>query len=77
MDIIEHFVRRYARRTTRNGEPVIITNGDGLFKAAFKHLGWDDPHPEHQKSVPVVEIAATVEAPEKAVLPKPKGRFFR
>jgi hypothetical protein len=44
MDLVEQFVRSYAQRTTQNGEVVIITNGDPLLQAAFKHLGWSDPY---------------------------------
>lgn len=75
MDIIEQFVRRYARRTTQNGLVVISTNGDALFQSAFTRLGWSDPYLD-PTLLPRGEEAATVDAPERAVAPKPKGRFF-
>ena len=44
MTLVEQFVRRYARRITRNGETVLTTNDDALLLAAFKELGWSDPY---------------------------------
>lgn len=79
MELLEQFVRRYARRTTQDGKVVIITNGDPLLLAAFSQLGWSDPYldPTLLPHAPVEEVKATIEAPERAVLPRPKGRFFR
>lgn len=74
MDLIEQFVRRYARRTTQSGKVVIVTNGDPLFLAAFKHLSWPDPYIDPEL-LPRSETAS-VEAPEKAVLPKSKVRLL-
>ncbi len=72
MTTIERFVRRCAKRTTRNGAEVLITDGDPLLVAAFASLGWDDPHQDMHQDIR--EEAATVEAPERAALPKAKGR---
>jgi hypothetical protein len=77
MELIEKFVRRYARRTTRNGDVVITTNGDALFQAAFTHLGWPDPYPDPEllpKPAVRAYVTATVSAPERAVMPRPKDR---
>lgn len=77
MDIVEHLVRSFARRTTQNGQTVLVTNHHPALVAAFKHLGWSDPYPDPEllpKTSVARETKATVEAPEKAVLPAPKGR---
>jgi hypothetical protein len=79
MDLLEQFVRRHARRTTQNGQVVIVTNGDALLLEAFKQLGWSDPYPDPELLPPSAPVAsrgtkATVEDPERAVLPRPKGR---
>lgn len=71
MELVEWFVRRYARRTTKDGIVYLTTNGEPLFQAAFTHLRWADPHPE----VATLETA-TAEAPERAVLPSPKKRWL-
>jgi hypothetical protein len=44
MDLIEQFVRRCAKRTTRNGKAVLVADSDPLLVEAFKKLGWDDPY---------------------------------
>lgn len=75
LDLLEQFVRRYARRTTQNGVVVIITNGEPLLLDAFKVLGWSDPYvdPLLLPPAPPTPEKATVRSPERAVLPKPKG----
>lgn len=78
MDIIEHLVRSFARRTTQNGVVVLIADGHPALLAAFKALGWSDPYPDPlllPPMPPAVETAAVVTASEKAVLPKAKGRL--
>lgn len=80
MDIIEQLVRSFARRTTQGGHVVIITNGHPALVAAFKDLGWSDPYIDPLLLPPVAPtverafVKATVAAPERAVLPSPKGR---
>jgi hypothetical protein len=82
MDIVEHLVRSFARRISKDGHVALISNGHPALVKAFQHLGWADPYvdpdllPETPK--PVVERdlkTATVEAPERAVLPRAKGRL--
>lgn len=73
MDLLEQLVRRQATRIVRNGEPVLITDGDPLLLEAFKALGWTDPYP---LTAPAPEEAAVVEAPERAVLSRPKRRVL-
>jgi hypothetical protein len=67
--LLEAFARRTAKRTTRNGRVVLVTDGDPLLVEAFTQLGWADPY-----EAPIVEEAATVTAAERAVLPRPQGR---
>lgn len=80
MELIEKFVRRYARRTMQNGVVVLITDGDAMFLDAFKVLGWSDPYPDPtllpHPPPPKEIVAAVVSAPERAVMPKAKGRYF-
>lgn len=64
--LLELFARRGAKRTTRNGRVVLVTDGDPLLVEAFKQLRWADPYE-------APEEAATVTAPERAVLPRPTG----
>jgi hypothetical protein len=79
MTLIEQLVRRIARRTTKDGAVVLITNGEPVLLAAFADLGWSDPYPDPlllpPKPIPALHGVrmATVTAPEKAVLPRPKG----
>jgi hypothetical protein len=75
MFITEQFVRRYAKRITRNGVTVLITDGDPLLLAAFKELGWSDPH-EDADPAPSAREAVAVEprAPEQAVVVHPTER---
>lgn len=68
--LLELFARRGAKRTTRNGRVVLVTDGDPLLVEAFKQLHWSDPHEEPTARS---EEAATVTAPERAVLPRPDG----
>lgn len=74
MTFMEKFARRYARRTTRSGVPVLITNGDPLLLEAFKELGWDDPHEDVVPETASRGVKATVEDPERATAKPPKGR---
>jgi hypothetical protein len=70
-EIIEALIRRHAPHISVNGESCLSSNGDAILVAAFKALGWSDPYHER----PALE-AATVEAPERAVLPKAEGRIW-
>lgn len=76
-DLLEQFVRTYARRTTQNGVVVIVTNQEPHLVEAFKVLGWSDPYPDPLllPKKPVVSEATTVRSPERAVVPGPKGRI--
>ena len=75
MVALEALCRRYAPRVNQNGVVYLTHDADPLLAAAFAELGWKDRHPEI--AVPeVVEEVAAVEAPEKAVLPKPKRRIW-
>lgn len=76
MDIVEQLVRSFARRISKDGAVALISNGHPALVAAFQHLGWSDPYIDpHLLPKPVLrEVAATVTAPERAVLPRPKGR---
>jgi hypothetical protein len=71
MSLLEQFVRRFAPRRRLHGELMIVSNGDPLFVAAFEALGWERAHPM-TTSAPFV--ASTVADPERAVLPRPRGR---
>lgn len=77
MDVVEHLVRTFARRTTQNGSVVLVSNGIPALVQAFQHLGWSDPYPDPEllpkKPVRAFE-KATVSSPERAVLSGPKGR---
>jgi len=79
MDVVEALVRTFARRTVQNGAVALITNGNPALIAAFKHLGWSDPYPDPEllpKKLPEARHEkAVVTAPERAVLPSPKGRI--
>jgi len=75
MTVLEQLVRRQAKRITRDGVPVLCTDGDPVLLAAFAHLGWSDPRedvPDPPAAVAVQE-AATVRDAERAVLPPAKG----
>jgi hypothetical protein len=67
MNALELMVRHFAHRQLRNGVSVLTTGGDPVLEAAFKQLGWTDG------TAP--EEAATVREPERAVLPRPRGRL--
>jgi len=71
MSILEQIVHRYAKQVRANGRLCLSTNGDPTLLAVFKELGWTDPH--ILDAEPELE-AATVEAPERAVMPTAKGR---
>lgn len=80
MDLIAAFARRHARRIVQNGRAVLTTNGDPLLVAAFAHLGWTDPHDDAAPApTPTHQLETTVEpeAPERAVLPRPKKAHHR
>jgi len=72
MDLLERLVRAHARRITRNGITVLTANAEPLLVDAFKELGWQDPHEDTAEKTPSNE-RATLEAPERAVLPRPEG----
>ena len=46
MTALETLVRMCARRTTQNGQVVLITNGHPALLTAFHELGWSDPYPD-------------------------------
>lgn len=71
MTALERLTRRLARAITRNGVTLLTAHDDPAVLAAFKELGWDDPHDD--RPAPVFK-KATVSAPERAVLPRPEGR---
>ena len=66
--------RRYARQISVGGILMLTHDGDPLLSALFARVGWKNQHHD-VPDIPVVE-AATVVAPERAVLPKPKGRIM-
>ncbi len=78
MDILEQLVRSFARRTTQNGQVVLITNNHPALIDAFKALGWSDPYPDPLLLPPVdaapVFTKATIEPSERTVMPAPEGR---
>jgi len=79
MTVLEQFVRRTAKRAVRNGQTVLITDGDPLVVAAFQELGWSDPYEDadpgsEPTSVSRDEVAVERRAPEQAVLPHPEAR---
>lgn len=65
MDVVEHLVRSFARRTTQNGRVVLVTNGHPALVAAFQHLGWSDPYLD-PTLLPVPEKPAVVTKAPKA-----------
>lgn len=69
--ILEALCRRYAPRVRAGGVLHLTHDNDPLLMAAFKALGWNDQHPEH-----AAPEAAVVRAPERAALPKAKGRIW-
>lgn len=79
MDILEHLVRSFARRTTVDGHVALITNGHPALVRAFEQLGWSDPHIDPDLQPPTSptmsrSVTATATAPERAVMPPPKVR---
>jgi hypothetical protein len=79
MTVLEQFVRRTAKRITRNGAAVLITDGDPLLTAAFAELGWPDPYEElNPGSAPAAvareEVAVEQRAPEQAIVVHPTER---
>jgi len=78
MTSLEHMVRSFARRITQNGAVSLVTDGQPALVAAFQELGWSDPYPD-PSLLPVKPVTrsvkATVESPERAVMPEPKGRI--
>lgn len=78
MFITEQFARRYAKRITRNGVTVLVTDGDPLLLAAFKELGWSDPHEDPPAAAGPApradEVAVERRAPEQAVVVHPTER---
>jgi hypothetical protein len=75
MGALEHLIRRFGTQVRHNGVLCLCSNGDPALVAAFAELGWPDPCPIDGPPVAPVLEAAVVEAPERAVLPKPKGRL--
>ena len=72
--ILESIAHRYCKQVRVGGVLCLSTNGDPVLVGVFKELGWSDPYAIEAVSEPVLE-AATVEAPERAVMPKAKGRL--
>lgn len=73
MKALEHLIRRFGKEVRVGGRLCISANGDPALVAAFVELGWSDPHPIEPGEAP--PEAAVIEAPERAVLPRPKGRL--
>lgn len=74
--VLAHLVHRFARQVRQNGVLCLSANGDPALVAAFHALGWSDPCPlGHALVRDTVVEAATVEAPERAVMPKSRGRL--
>lgn len=71
MTLLEKFARRHARQISVDGALGLSTAGDPLLMEAFAELGWSDPHVDHA----VAPEAAILEAPERAVMPKSRGRL--
>lgn len=73
--VLEAVVHRFGKHVRVNGRLCLSSNGDQVLASVFTALGWSDPHPlDVAWRAPVVE-AATVEAPERAVLKPSKGRL--
>jgi len=78
MDIVEHLVRSFARRISKDGAVAIISNGHPALVAAFAHLGWSDPYLDptllppppppviESVAIPVIEPALTDTPTESA-----------
>ncbi len=73
MKVLEHVAHRFAKHVRVNGVLCLSPNGDPALVRVFSELGWSDPHPIEAVAEPVL-VAATVEAPERAVMPSAKGR---
>jgi hypothetical protein len=74
-DVLAQIVHRFATQVRVGGTLCLSSNGDPALVAAFKALGWSEPYPiEPSAFVEPAEEAATVEAPERAVMPSPRGR---
>ena len=74
-DVLKLILRRYARRITVNGVTCLSSNGDPTLIAVFEAAGVEDGSPledEPAAEEPPLE-AATLEAPEHAVLETPEG----
>ncbi len=70
--LLAHLARRQAVRIVRNGERVMSAGGDPVLVKVFELLGWSDPCPAVDAAPG--EEAAVIDAPERAVLPRPTGR---
>jgi hypothetical protein len=66
--LLELFARRNAKRATRNGQTVLVTDNDPLLLEAFKELGWSDPYSDSE------EVAVAPKSPERAVVPHRSSR---
>jgi hypothetical protein len=71
MDVLAQIIRRFGTQVRVNGVLCLCSNGDPALVAAFAALGWPDPCPIDRDG-PLE--AATVIAPERAVLNSPKRR---
>lgn len=72
--VLEQIIRRFASQCRVNGVLCLTSNGDPALVSAFAALGWSDPYPVEPDIVPAPEPvleAATVEAPERAVMSDP------
>ena len=77
LSVLEHLAHRFASQVRANGILCLSANGDPALVKLFAALGWADPHPIESAPVleAVAEVAATLRAPERAVLKAPKGRI--
>lgn len=67
-------VHRFGLQVRHDGVLCLSSNGDPALVAAFADLGWPDPCPVDRAFFNPELEAATLEAPERAVMPAAKGR---
>ncbi len=73
--VLEQIVHRYAKQIRVNGVLCLSANGDQALVEVFKALGWSDPYPIDKAARHEAPLeTATLEAPERAVMPGPKKR---
>jgi len=73
MDVVEHLVRSFARRTTKDGAVALISNGHPALVAAFTHLGWSDPYIDPTLLPPPAPVLQAPVKPSDPVRPKGLG----